>query len=113
MLRSGSGVVAGVSRLISFSKVDIIIRTTGTWEVPVVVLVSVFKNKIKPVWPSSEFSSVKRTISQVILRLHSKFYEVHTSDSKIFLFLLVFPQICGFSEPDERGGAYNLLCARN
>ena len=43
--------------LASFSKVDIS-RTTGTCQVPVVLLVSAFENEAKPVWHSSEVASV-------------------------------------------------------
>ena len=43
--------------LVSFSKVDIS-RTTGTWQVSVVLLISAFENETKPVWHSSEFASV-------------------------------------------------------
>ena len=54
----------GQTGLILFSKVNIN-RVTGTWEVPVVVLVSVFKNEIKPVWPSSEVSSVNALLETI------------------------------------------------
>ena len=45
------------STVISFSKFDIN-RATSTWEVPVVVLLSNFKNKTTPVCHSSEVASV-------------------------------------------------------
>ena len=43
--------------LVSFSKADIS-RTTDTWQVPVVLLISTFENETKPVWHSSEVASV-------------------------------------------------------
>ena len=43
--------------LVPFSKANIS-RTTGTWQVPVVLLISAFKNGTKPVWHSSEVASV-------------------------------------------------------
>ena len=43
--------------LVSFSKADIS-RTTGTWQVPVVLLISTFENGTKPVWHSFEVGSV-------------------------------------------------------
>ena len=43
--------------LILFSKFNTN-RVASTWEVPVVVLLSTFKNKTRPVWPSSEVASV-------------------------------------------------------
>ena len=43
--------------LILFSKFDTN-RVASTWEVPVVVLLSTFKNKTTPVWHSSEVASV-------------------------------------------------------
>ena len=43
--------------LVSFSKADIS-RTTGTWQVPVVLLISAFENETKPVWHGSEVASV-------------------------------------------------------
>ena len=33
-------------------------KTTGTWQVPVSLLISVFKNGTKPVWNGSEVASV-------------------------------------------------------
>ena len=42
--------------LVSFSKADIS-RTTGTWQVPV-LLISAFENETKPVWHGSEVVSV-------------------------------------------------------
>ena len=39
--------------LVSFSKADIS-RTTDTWQVSVVLLISAFENEIKPVWHSSQ-----------------------------------------------------------
>ena len=43
--------------LVSFSKADIS-RTTDTWQVQVVLLISSFENETKPVWHSSEAASV-------------------------------------------------------
>ena len=43
--------------LILFLKADTS-TTTGTSQIPVTLLVSAFKNKIKSVWPSSEVASV-------------------------------------------------------
>ena len=43
--------------LVSFSMADIS-RTTGTWQVPVVLLISAFENETKPVWHGSEVASV-------------------------------------------------------
>ena len=43
--------------LVSFSKADIS-RTTDTWQVPVVLLISAFENETKPVWHSSEVACV-------------------------------------------------------
>ena len=43
--------------LVSFSKADIS-RTTGTCQVPVVLLISAFENGTKPVWHGSEVASV-------------------------------------------------------
>ena len=44
----------GQTGLVLFSKVDISkVTARYTCEVPAVVLVSAFKNKTKPVWPSS------------------------------------------------------------
>ena len=43
--------------LVPFSKADIS-RTTGTWQVPVSLLISAFKNGTKPVWHGSEVASV-------------------------------------------------------
>ena len=43
--------------LVSFSKANIS-RTTGTWQVSVVLLISAFENETKPVWHGSEVTSV-------------------------------------------------------
>ena len=43
--------------LVSFSKADIS-RTTGTWQVSVILLISAFENETKPVWHGSEVASV-------------------------------------------------------
>ena len=43
--------------LVSFSKANIS-RITDTWQVSVVLLISAFENETKPVWHSSEVSSV-------------------------------------------------------
>ena len=43
--------------LVSFSKADIS-RTTDTWQVSVVLLISAFENETKPVWHGSEVASV-------------------------------------------------------
>ena len=50
--------------LILFLKFDIN-RVASTWEVPVVVLLSNFKNKTTPVWHSSEVASVNTLLGSV------------------------------------------------
>ena len=47
--------------LVPFLKVDIS-RLTGIWQVPVVLLISDFKNGNKPVWHDSEVASVNAPI---------------------------------------------------
>ena len=42
---------------VPFSKADIS-RTTGTWQVSVVLLILAFENGTKPVWHGSEVASV-------------------------------------------------------
>ena len=53
--------------LVSFSKADIS-RTTDTWQVSVVLLISIFENETKPVWHSSEVASTSvNTLSTMLV----------------------------------------------
>ena len=56
--------------LFSFSKADIS-RTTDTWQVLVVLLISAFENETKPVWHSSEVASVNTLIVASTCQYHS------------------------------------------
>ena len=74
--------------LVRFSEADIS-RTTGTWQVPVSLLISAFKNGTKPVWHSSEVASVNAVIQWISVALENSVEGVSCPGNKQYMLLIL------------------------